>query len=118
MPGRKPGFAGEFQAAVRSVFVWGVGAQWVHAYGCTSNAPASHRQRTPLLQRPAGLVEAVGHGDSTPDRKTYENTRGYADRDANPLSTAYSVFRDFPWPPQYKSHSRKAYLKPQPRPFG
>ena len=88
------------------------------AYGRTSTAPASHRQRTPLLQRPAGLVEAVFYGDSTPDRKTYENTRGYADRDANPLSTAYSVFRDFPWPPQYKSHSRKAYLKPQPRPFG
>ena len=28
----------------RRVFVWGVGAQRVRGYGCTSNAPTSHKQ--------------------------------------------------------------------------
>ena len=49
----------------RRVFVWGVGAQRVRGYGCTSNAPTSHKQngdpRSDL--KPA----AVGHAT----RQTY-----------------------------------------------
>ena len=42
MPGREPGIAGESLTVTRSLCVWGVGAQRVRAYGCTSNAPTSH----------------------------------------------------------------------------
>jgi len=41
VPGHKPAIAGDSAPVTRSFCVWGVGAQWVRAYGCTSNAPTS-----------------------------------------------------------------------------
>jgi hypothetical protein len=45
VPGRKPAIAGESQATACRRCVWGVAAQWVRDYGCTSNAPTSHLDR-------------------------------------------------------------------------